>query len=811
MLMRNIIKIKRGVLVIKKGFIKRGLALAVACVFAVSPMINFGANTAERPLSSAIARQAEYLDRGVVAILVEDGIMVQWRLRGFDPEGAMFNIYRDGVLITPQPVWLTNFIDENGTSESVYSIGMVVDGVEVDRSNEVSVWEEQFLQIYVGGSRPEATIPGTRFYINDASVGDLTGNGQLDIIFMWQPNNARDSAHDGRSDNSYITAFTLEGEHLWTIDIGPNIRSGQHDIQFLVYDFAGIGRAQLAVRTADGTVDGVGNVIGDPDAIWTHNPETGAYMNGGRNLQGPLFLSVFDGLTGAVLDTVPYIPQTNIRWYQYFEVYEEGHPALRRNPSDHAFWGDTQGNRSERYNAAVAYLNGTTPSMVFQRGYFGPRNVSGVGPGRVTVAAFDFSLENGIEHVWTFDTFCPYSPGMRHPENFVVIGKGNHNISVGDALGCGRDSIFLGSSAIRYDGTLLWANINGHGDAMHLGAFIPPESLGDFTAWCRETNSHVPLESNLQLFNALCDPNPLGGGVLVDAATGRTIYSPDGVRLHRESDRDSDRGIIGVFGEHGGYATMSAGGGVGSFNTLGETVTGVGANNFRIFWNGSLWDQPMNGINIYDQSEGRNTINFRMVGAAANNGSKATPMVTADIIGDWRENPVMRTPCNNYFRVYVTVDPTEHRLYTLMHDPLYRMGITWQNSSYNQPPRISFYLADRDGHRDLQPTANIFVPEQLSAATLDVRPSSGSAVTPMVLGVYTPAEPPPTVDETANDDEPEEYYSDEENDNNDEIYDEDADDNDGDGRMSTIVLIAIIAGGVILVGAIAAIVLMKKK
>jgi hypothetical protein len=164
-----------------------------------------------------------------------------------------------------------------------------------------------------------------------------------------------------------------------------------------------------------------------------------------------------------------------------------------------------------------------------------------------------------------------------------------------------------------------------------------------------------------------------------------------------------------------GYAQFWASANLGAVTTHGA-VSAISSNNFHIFWNGNLWAQPMNStatngpITIYDASAGFNRIEFTAIGTASNNGTKRTPMLTADILGDWRENFVARTPDNNFIRIYTTIIPTDYRFVTFMHDPLYRTSITWQNSTYNQPPHISFYLADRDGHRNLQRPANISIP-----------------------------------------------------------------------------------------------------
>ncbi|HMP06014.1 MAG TPA: hypothetical protein PJ982_06670, partial [Lacipirellulaceae bacterium] len=186
---------------------------------------------------------------------------------------------------------------------------------------------------------------------------------------------------------------------LWRINLGRNIREGAHYTQFMVYDLDGDGRAEVTCKTADGTVDGRGRVIGDPEADYVDAR--------GRILQGPEFLTVFDGRTGAALDTVDYIPPRG----------------------DVAAWGDRNGNRADRFLACIAYLDGQRPSLVMCRGYYT----------RSVLAAWNFR-DGRLSHLWTFDS----DDGT--PGNDAYRGQGNHGISVADVDGDGRDEIIYGSA-----------------------------------------------------------------------------------------------------------------------------------------------------------------------------------------------------------------------------------------------------------------------------------------------------------------------------------------------------------------------------
>jgi rhamnogalacturonan endolyase len=259
-----------------------------------------------------------------------------------------------------------------------------------------------------------------------------------------------------------LQAYKLDGTLLWQINLGINIREGAHYTQFMVYDLDGDGRAEVACKTADGTVDGKGKVIGEPNADWRSKEGTAA----GKILDGPEFLTVFDGLTGAALATTNYIP-------------------ARGTVAD---WGDRYGNRVDRFLACIAYLDGKRPSLVMCRGYYT----------RTVLAAWNWR-DRKLTHVWTFDS----DDGT--PGNDVYRGQGNHNLSVGDVDGDGRDEIIYGSCVIDDNGKGLYSTGFGHGDAMHFSD-IDPDRPG------------------LEVFKANGDTANPAGIQLRDAATGNQLF-----------------------------------------------------------------------------------------------------------------------------------------------------------------------------------------------------------------------------------------------------------------------------------------------
>ncbi|MBR5535298.1 MAG: hypothetical protein IKU60_01485 [Clostridia bacterium] len=552
-------------------------------------------------------------DGGLVAVKTDDGVYLSWQM-----EEGSYNLYRDGQLLIQTDK--TNYLDPSGTEGSLYNL---------EGKEEVKVWERGYLEIPV--IKPDPTREGVTYSPNDCAIDDLDGDGYYEIIVKWDPSDSKDAATGGNSDKVYIDAYEFDGTHMWRIDMGINIRAGAHDTQMVVYDLDLDGKAEVALRTCDGTVDGTGKIIGDPEAVYTN-------VWCGKNIDGPLFLSIFEGATGKELTRVPYDPQNN--------------------EPDTLIFGDNAGNRSERYNACVAYLDGVTPHLVTQRGYYGGR--AHIGPGRTVVAAYTFK-DNTLEKVWRFDTM--------DEGNEKYIGQGNHNLSVADADGDGCDEIFFGALTLDNDGSVLWCSFKGHGDAMHLGDFDPDnEGMEFFTV-----HEGAPY-----------------GYTIFDAATGDILF-------HENAGKDTGRGMISNPGPFRGNFVVNVGSGARRINSLGETVTDVDdcGQNFRIYWDGDLYDEYLGGTGITDvNSEGHGEVLLDTWndGCAANNGSKSTPCLQADILGDWREEVIWRTQDNNAIRIYTTTIPTEFSIPSLMTDHTYRMGIVWQNSSYNQPPHLGYYL-----------------------------------------------------------------------------------------------------------------------
>ena len=576
-------------------------------------------------------RQMETLGRGVVALAQSDGkVFVSWRLLGTDAEGVAFNVYRatgDGepVKLNAEPLRdATCFADADAPADKanawfVRSVENAVEGKDSARfSRKADAPRVPYLTV------PLQTPPG--YTPNDASVGDLDGDGEYDIV-LHQAARGRDNSQGGQTEPPILEAYKLDGTLLWRINLGRNIREGAHYTQFLVFDFDGDGRAEVACKTADGTVDGAGKVIGDAKADY-RNPR-------GYILDGPEFLTIFDGKTGAALATADYVPP-------------------RGRVAD---WGDAYGNRVDRFLACVAYLDGKRPSLVMCRGYYT----------RTVLAAWDWR-DGKLTQRWVFDTHDG-TPG-----NLAFAGQGNHNLSVGDVDGDGRDEIVYGSMCVDDNGKGLWSTGFGHGDAIHLSD-LDPEHPG---LEIFDIHEHVRGEVGIDFR---------------DAKTGKALWT--------KPSPDVGRGVaFDIDPRHPGHEIWAAGPGLGALydcqgNDIGPKPRSC---NMAVWWDGDFLRELLSGTTItkWDFENGRDVpiLSAGDFGCASNNSTKANPCLCADILGDWREEVIWRARDSREMRIFTTTIPTTHRLPTLMHDPQYRLGIAWQNVGYNQPAHTSYFLGD---------------------------------------------------------------------------------------------------------------------
>ncbi|MER5218710.1 rhamnogalacturonan lyase, partial [Streptomyces sp. NPDC002838] len=230
---------------------------------------------------AATARQVERLDRGLTSVHTSSGNLVSWRWLATDPNDVAFNVYRGGTKLNSSPITgSTNYFDSGAPDSADYTVRPVVNGTEQAPSERALQFRSGYLDVPI--SPPAGgTAPGNSPYTyeaNDASVGDLDGDGRPDLVLKWQPTNAKDNSQSGYTGNTIIDGVKLDGTRLWRIDLGRNIRSGAHYTQFQVYDYDGDGKAEVAMKTADGTRDGTGAVIGSSSA--DHRNSSGYVLSG---------------------------------------------------------------------------------------------------------------------------------------------------------------------------------------------------------------------------------------------------------------------------------------------------------------------------------------------------------------------------------------------------------------------------------------------------------------------------------------------------------------------------------------------------
>ena len=594
------------------------------CISAFLSLCLIAAFVVAQPNYDFSKLKREHLGRGVIAIRENPStVAVSWRYLSSDPMDESFDIYRNGEKVNKYPIRNATFFQDiyKGTESVLYTVKAIQSKTE---SNYQLPSDAPAGYLNIPLNRPEnGTTPAGQSYFyapNDASIGDVDGDGEYEIILKWDPSNAHDNSHDGYTGEVYFDCYKLNGQHLWRINLGRNIRAGAHYTQFMVFDLDGDGKAEVVMKTADGTVDGKGKVIGDAQADYRNEQ--------GRILTGPEYLTVFNGLTGEAMQTIDYVPE-------------------RGNLMD---WGDNRGNRSDRFLACVAYLDGIHPSVVMCRGYYT----------RTVLAAYDWNGKE-LKERWIFDS--------NHPGCEDYAGQGNHNLRVGDVDGDGCDEIIYGSCAIDHNGKGLYTTKMGHGDAIHLTHFDPSRK-------------------GLQVWD--CHENKRDGSTYRDAATGEILFQiKDSTDVGRCMAADIDPTRPGV------EMWSLASGGIR--NIKGEVVKarvrGLSCN-MAVWWDGDLLRELLdrNIVSKYNWKKGVCERIAIFEGALSNNGTKATPCLQGDIVGDWREEVLLRTADNTALRLYVSTIPTDYRFHTFLEDPVYRISIATQNVAYNQPTQPGFYF-----------------------------------------------------------------------------------------------------------------------
>lgn len=592
------------------------LIIASTSVAILKAAENFSADAASNVM-------LEYLNRGISAVNTGNGMLVSWRYLANDDDNAVYKLYRDGSLVyTSEAGQSTCYLDAQGSASSKYRVDTISGGKVVGSEECRLISNNTYFDIPM----TPPTGSGCTYSPNDMSVGDIDGDGQYELFVKWDPSNSQDNSKSGKTGNVFIDCIRLDGTRLWRIDLGVNIRAGAHYTQFYVADFDLDGKAEMTCKTADGTIDGTGKVIGDASKDYRNS--------GGYILSGPEYYTLFDGATGAALDTVDYEP---------------GRGEVSK-------WGDKYGNRVDRFWGSVAYVDGVHPSVITGRGYY------------TRLTATCYSVENKkLVKKWTFDT--------GNSSSVAGYGDGNHNSMPADVDGDGKQEIVTGASCIDDNGKLLWNTDQGHGDAMHLADLDP-------------------TRDGLELWICHEDEKSGFGVSYIDAKTGKIIFHNNGAKDTGRCAADNVwTGNAGAEMWGNGNEVKNVKG-----ETLSCKRPAINFFSYwdgdleREILDGGNKENTAPAKISKMREDGTITQLLSTDGYYTCNYTKGTPCLSADIFGDWREELIVRAADSKSVRIYCTPYDTDYRITTLMHDAQYRMQVSSQNTAYNQPPHPSFFL-----------------------------------------------------------------------------------------------------------------------
>ena len=679
--------------------------------------------------STTEKRVMEKLDRGTVAVKTNGGVYLSWRLLGTESlTNQAFDIYRDSEKIyTTGEHDATCYTDSKGTADNKYTV--VPKGEAIDKTEAVDVWttnttykgrsvayKDIAFKVPDGGKTP--TDEEYTYTANDMSVGDLDGDGEYEYIVKWDPSNSKDNSVKGYTGNVYLDAYELDGTLLWRIDLGVNIRAGAHYTQYMVYDFDGDGKSEVILKTAPGSKDGEGNYVSKAGKNITKGDDKKDYRNSSGLLMGkdggPEYLTVFNGETGAAMQTVDFDPPRSIL--------------------TSSEWGDSYANRSERYLAAVAYLDGVHPSVVMTRGYYTYVYAAAYTWDGTDLKEQWLSTNTPTEENGGTGCTVKYADGTsKNNTNKTLYAQGAHSVSVADVDNDGYDEIIFGSAVLDHDGTVLTYDGRGHGDAEHVSDFDNDGKQEIFMA-------HEAGKHNADIIPYAVDIKRYNGDIMLQAAKGDIGR---GIMDNVDDEYALSSGNLSLF-----WSVAAD----GIYNQAGKKVgdipntNGSKMENFAVYWDGDLGRELLDGNKLvkYSIKSGAERIYYNRknetLPGSINNGTKSNACLTADLFGDWREEIVLRH--DDGVRIYFSTIPTDYRLTTLMHDSQYRCAIAWQNVGYNQPPHTSYYIGsaalakDSNGNALNYLAPNTSFTEVTYPDTSSITPRPTIKTTPEPVSVY---------------------------------------------------------------------------
>jgi len=490
---------------------------------------------------------------------------------------------------------------------------------------------------------------------NDVSVGDLDGDGEFEIV-VKRLQSVKDANGNIISDGSGASysqqdclwaviwdAYKLDGTLLWRIKGGPGIILGNSS-SFAVADFDGDGCAEMAIRTCEGTVFGDGQQISDTNGDGKIDYRTWGNLNSSKpgyvdhyNSAGPEFISIIDGKTGRELARDNFIDR---------ETSES--------------WGDGYWKRACSFRVGVGCFDETgLPSAIFGRGVYG----------HSVIEAWDW--RNGrLTKRWRFDT-NDKGTGKDGKEHSTYASQGNHSLNVADLDGDGLDEVMYGSMAVDHDGIGLWNTRLGHGDANHVGKFLP-EREGLQMFHCLETGKtmvalHDARDGSVIWKKEAASDNDMGRCMVADYSPA----TPGCEFCYYKSD---------LFDQDG--------------NSTGITTSGWKLGFATAVWfDGSLSRQGLSEDGILHSVPNGRTFTMWRYSMAMINGTKGNPAWYGDLVGDWREEIILPDATRlQDIKIFSTWYPTTHKFPWLMTDHCYWMSCLNENIGYNQPTNTGYYL-----------------------------------------------------------------------------------------------------------------------
>lgn len=551
--------------------------------------------------------QMERLGRGTVAIHHDGGNFVGWRLLGDEGENVTFDVIRDGQTIA-RDVYATNYNDAGGEAGAVYEIVKKTGGEAGETSEPATAWGKEYKTMRL--DRPQ----GGSFHYAENDSTDC-------YAYYAQEGSVADVDGDGK----------YELLVKWTpSNAKDNSASGfTGNVYYDCY--------HIEPGTADEPA---------PQRLW--RIDLGKNIRAGSHYSQPMFFDFDgDGRAELICKTGPGTTDGTGR-YVTEAADDEGIRATDnladyRNDSGHILDGPE-------------FLTVFDGMKLRQKWLHASRSKQRV----------EVSDANGNKSIYNYS-----SNTSGTGDSYTAYGQGCHSIAVGDVDGDGCDEIMYGAAAIDNDGRLLYSTGLGHGDAHHLGVFMPDRQGLQFM---------MPHEDT-----------PYGWHVR-DAATGELL-------IRHSSAGDNGRGMAAVISpQHRGGLFWSA----ANYDVydINDQVVASGeearpAYCFRIFWDGEAYDELLDGVNITKWNNGRSTRIYQAPNHSMKNGTKAYPLLAADLFGDWREEVVWCCATDSAtINIASTTTETALRLPTLMHDHVYRMSVAWQNVAYNQPPHLGYYLPD---------------------------------------------------------------------------------------------------------------------